>query len=55
MLICDRCHGVTELHDDGLAQRLQLEASKIGFAVAPQDVELHGACAACRATGEDAA
>jgi Fur family zinc uptake transcriptional regulator len=54
MLICDRCHSVTELHDPGLAQRMQLEASKVGFAVAPQDVELHGACASCRA-GEDTA
>ncbi|WP_374356312.1 transcriptional repressor [Chitinimonas sp.] len=55
MLICDRCHGVSELHDAGLAARMQQEASKIGFAVAPQDVELHGACAACRAAGEESA
>jgi Fur family zinc uptake transcriptional regulator len=54
MLICDRCHSVTELHDEHLAQHMALEAGKIGFTVAPQDVELHGACASCRTQGEDA-
>jgi Fur family zinc uptake transcriptional regulator len=55
MFICDRCHSVTELHDPALAQYMAAQADKIGFTVAPQDVELHGACAACRTQSEEAA
>jgi len=54
MLICDRCHSVTELHDDHLAHGMATAAAKAGFTVAPQDVELHGACGNCRAQAEDA-
>ena len=55
MFICDRCHSVAELHDPALAQYMAQQAGKIGFTVAPQDVELHGACAACRTLPEEAA
>jgi len=45
---------VTELHDDTLARGMAAEAAKVGFTVAPQDVELHGACGNCRAQAEEA-
>ena len=46
-LICDRCGGVTELDDAGLARRLTSLARGTGFRPARPVVELIGTCAAC--------
>lgn len=48
MLICDDCHGVTELSAAPITATLALEAAAVGFTVAAQDVELHGRCADCQ-------
>ncbi|MDN3576647.1 Fur family transcriptional regulator [Chitinimonas viridis] len=48
MLICDRCHKVTELSDERLAARLAEDAASHGFSVAAQDIEVRGLCRNCR-------
>ncbi len=55
MLICQRCHGVTELHDHAVAMSLARDAASTGFVVAAQDIELHGICRNCAAQADAAA
>ena len=46
-LICDRCGGVLELEDEGVARSLSRAADGTGFHPARRVVELIGVCADC--------
>ncbi len=45
--ICERCGAVTEISDDGLAERLRDIAGAAGFALTKSTVELRGLCRTC--------
>lgn len=48
-LICDNCHGVEEVGlRTALVKELHQSVSKTGFAVANQQLELHGLCSRCQ-------
>lgn len=47
-LICDDCGDVTEMDSKPFAGQLQDEASKQGFQIAHQTIEVRGHCSTCR-------
>lgn len=47
-LICNDCGGVAELDDASLRQRIEQNASRVGFQVADETVEITGLCEQCR-------
>lgn len=46
-LICDRCHGATELEDERIVESLDARARALGFVPRAQTLEVHGLCAQC--------
>lgn len=46
-LICERCEGVTEISNTGLADGLKQAARKAGFSPQRQVVEVYGVCGKC--------
>ncbi len=48
-LICDHCHTVIEMAQRDLAREVAREATRHGFAVARQTIEVHGRCGRCQA------
>ena len=48
-LICDSCHGATELEDEAVVGLLDERARALGFVPQAQTLEVHGVCADCAA------
>jgi Fur family zinc uptake transcriptional regulator len=48
--ICDACGDVSECCDSGVAAQIGRNAAKVGFHPSRQMLEVHGTCAACRAS-----
>ena len=48
LLVCERCHGVTELPPPGWVAQLQADAVGVGFQVTAHELEIKGLCRACR-------
>lgn len=48
LLVCSRCETVTEIDDDAIRGVLQHSATRHGFRVEPQTVEIRGLCARCQ-------
>ncbi|MGF1547009.1 MAG: transcriptional repressor [Thiotrichales bacterium] len=46
-LICSRCGGVTELVDEGIAERIHAAAAAVGFHPLQPVIEVSGVCAQC--------
>ncbi|MDH5821780.1 transcriptional repressor [Luteimonas sp. RD2P54] len=46
-LICDGCHGATELEDQQVVRLLDERARALGFVPQAQTLEVHGLCADC--------
>ncbi|MGF1642802.1 MAG: transcriptional repressor [Thiotrichales bacterium] len=51
-LICSHCGGVTELVDEGIAERVQAAAAAVGFRPLQPVIEISGLCARCE-RGDD--
>jgi Fur family transcriptional regulator, zinc uptake regulator len=49
LLVCDLCHGVTEVHVDDMEHQLTIAAKNTGFALAHLVIEGRGQCQACQA------
>jgi Fur family transcriptional regulator, zinc uptake regulator len=47
LLVCDLCHGVTEVHVDEIERQLADAARKSGFSLAHLVIEGRGSCQAC--------
>jgi Fur family transcriptional regulator, zinc uptake regulator len=47
-LICERCHSVTEIHDERIDELLRDAASAHQFQAARQVLEIYGCCRDCR-------
>jgi Fur family transcriptional regulator, zinc uptake regulator len=47
-LICERCEGVTEIHDDDIEHLLRAAAQKHEFKPSRQVLEIYGFCRDCR-------
>lgn len=47
LLLCDACGRSQEREDDDLAGAVGRAAQRVGFAVVPQMLELHGLCQSC--------
>ncbi len=50
-MICEACKLTIEVETDGLNSALQAQAAEQGFEIARVNVEIAGACAACRNAG----
>ncbi len=48
LLVCERCHGVTELPPPDWIAQLQADAVGVGFQVTAHELEIKGLCRACR-------
>lgn len=48
-LICDKCHGISELHAHNTHHALEDEIAETGFQLTSSVIEVHGTCAACSA------
>ena len=46
-LICSSCGLAAELDDDGLTEEIRERATKLGFDVKKQTIEISGLCSAC--------
>ena len=51
-LICDSCHGATELEDERIVESLDARARALGFTPQAQTLEVHGLCADCAGAGD---
>jgi Fur family transcriptional regulator, zinc uptake regulator len=49
LLVCDTCHGVTEVHVDEMESQVSAAARKTGFTLAHLVIEGRGQCVACPA------
>ncbi len=47
-LVCSRCQHVAELDDSAINRQLDASASKLGFVIERQTVEISGLCPRCR-------
>jgi Fur family zinc uptake transcriptional regulator len=52
LLVCSRCETVTEIDDDAIKGVLEQSATRHGFRVAPQTVEIRGLCSHCLSEGD---
>lgn len=48
LLVCSRCETVTEIDDDAIRGVLAQSATRHGFRVEPQTVEIRGLCGRCQ-------
>lgn len=48
LMVCDRCHEVTESHDEALRFLLAQLASSASFQISEDVIELKGVCRACQ-------
>lgn len=48
LLICEQCHGVTELPPTAWADAMHHDAHRHGFEIAGHELEIRGRCSACR-------
>jgi Fur family transcriptional regulator, zinc uptake regulator len=47
LLVCDTCHGVTEVHVDDVESQISASAQKTGFSLAHLVIEGRGLCNTC--------